>query len=131
MSTSNCCFWTSRRADTCSQLWWEEKRKNRAMQDANPRPLTSVEGRQDAFWAHFLAVENRRPPPPSTTSRYTVYINASGRIQPGSPEHYTTAYTVARVPLLQQSVYRLHALGRMVPRGLRSRRARVSHREPL
>jgi apolipoprotein N-acyltransferase len=61
--------------------------------------LTPVEGRQHALLALFRAVENRRPLLRSTTSGYTVYIDAAGRIQPGFPEHYTAGYAVARVPL--------------------------------
>ncbi|MCK5202179.1 MAG: apolipoprotein N-acyltransferase, partial [Spirochaetales bacterium] len=49
--------------------------------------------------ALFRAVENQRPLLRSTSSGYTVYIDATGRVHPGSPEPYTAGYTVARVPL--------------------------------
>ncbi|MCK5342399.1 MAG: hypothetical protein KAR20_03295, partial [Candidatus Heimdallarchaeota archaeon] len=57
------------------------------------------EGRQHGILALFRAVENQRPLLRSTSSGYTVYIDATGRIHPGSPEPYTAGYTVARVPL--------------------------------
>ncbi len=61
--------------------------------------LSPVEGRQHGLLALFRAVENHRPLLRATCSGYTVYIDAAGRIQPGSPEPYTEGYTVARVPL--------------------------------
>ena len=61
--------------------------------------LSPVEGRQHGILALFRAVENQRPLLRSTSSGYTVYIDATGRVHPGSPEPYTAGYTVARVPL--------------------------------
>ncbi len=61
--------------------------------------LSPVEGRQHGLLALFRAVENQRPLLRSTTSGYTVYIDATGRIQPGSPEPYTAGYIIAQVPL--------------------------------
>ena len=61
--------------------------------------LAPIEGRQHAIFALFRAVENQRPLLRSTCSGYTVAIEATGRIQPGSPEPYTAGYTVAQVPL--------------------------------
>jgi len=61
--------------------------------------LSPVEGRQHGILALFRAVENQRPLLRSTSSGYTVYIDAVGRIHPGSPEPYTAGYTVAHVPL--------------------------------
>lgn len=61
--------------------------------------LSPVEGRQHGILALFRAVENQRPLLRSTSSGYTVYIDATGRIHPGSPEPYTAGYTIARVPL--------------------------------
>jgi len=49
-------------------------------------------------------VENQRPLLRSTSSGYTVYIDAVGRIHPGSPEPYTAGYTVARVPLPEKQL---------------------------
>ena len=61
--------------------------------------LSPVEGRQHGLFSLFRAVENQRPVLRSTSSGYTVYIDAAGRIQPGAPEPYTEGYTIARVPL--------------------------------
>jgi apolipoprotein N-acyltransferase len=61
--------------------------------------LSPVEGRQHGLLALFRAVENQRPVLRSTSSGYTVYIDAAGRIHPGSPEPYTEGYTIANVPL--------------------------------
>lgn len=61
--------------------------------------LSPVEGRQHGILALFRSVENRRPVLRSTSSGYTVYIDASGQIQPGALEHYREGYLVARVPL--------------------------------
>jgi len=61
--------------------------------------LSPVEGRQHGILSLFRAVENQRPVLRSTSSGYTVYIDATGRIQPGSPQPYTEGYTIATVPL--------------------------------
>jgi apolipoprotein N-acyltransferase len=61
--------------------------------------LSPVEGRQHGILSLFRAVENQRPVLRSTSSGYTVYIDAAGRIQPGALEHYTEGYVIARVPL--------------------------------
>jgi apolipoprotein N-acyltransferase len=61
--------------------------------------LSPVEGRQHGLVSLFRAVENHRPVLRTTSSGYTVYIDAVGRIQPGSPEPYTAGHTVAHVPL--------------------------------
>ena len=61
--------------------------------------LSPVEGTQHGLLALFRAVENQRPVLRSTSSGYTVYIDAAGRIQPGSPEPYTAGHVVATVPL--------------------------------
>jgi apolipoprotein N-acyltransferase len=61
--------------------------------------LSPVEGTQHGLFALFRAVENQRPVLRSTSSGYTVYIDAAGRIQPGSPEPYTAGHAVAHVPL--------------------------------
>lgn len=61
--------------------------------------LSPVEGRQHGLFSLFRAVENQRPVLRTTSSGYTVYIDAVGRIQPGSPEPYTEGYVVAHVPL--------------------------------
>jgi len=61
--------------------------------------LSPVEGRQHGILSLFRSVENRRPVLRSTSSGYTVYIDASGQIQPGALEHYREGYLVARVPL--------------------------------
>jgi len=61
--------------------------------------LSPVEGRQHGLFSLFRAVENHRPVLRTTSSGYTVYIDAVGRIQPGSPEPYTEGYAVARIPL--------------------------------
>ncbi len=61
--------------------------------------LSPVEGRQHGILALFRAVENQRPVLRSTSSGYTVYISATGEIQPGAPEPYTEGYAIARVPL--------------------------------
>ncbi len=61
--------------------------------------LSPVEGRQHGLFSLFRAVENHRPVLRTTSSGYTVYIDAVGRIQPGSPEPYTEGYVVAHVPL--------------------------------
>lgn len=64
--------------------------------------LSPVEGRQHGILSLFRAVENQRPVLRATSSGYTVYIDATGRIQPGSPEPYTAGYTIANVPLPEQ-----------------------------
>ena len=61
--------------------------------------LSPVEGRQHGTLALFRAVENQRPVLRSTSSGYTVYISATGEIQPGAPEPYTEGYAIAEVPL--------------------------------
>jgi len=61
--------------------------------------LSPVEGRQHGILSLFRSVENQRPVLRSTSSGYTVYIDASGQIQPGALEHYSAGYVVARVPL--------------------------------
>ena len=61
--------------------------------------LSPVEGRQHGILSLFRAVENQRPVLRSTASGYTVYVDATGAIQPGAPEPYTEGYAVARVPL--------------------------------
>jgi apolipoprotein N-acyltransferase len=66
--------------------------------------LSPVEGRQHGILALFRAVENQRPLLRSTSSGYTVYIDATGRIHPGSPEPYTEGYTIARVPLPEKKL---------------------------
>jgi apolipoprotein N-acyltransferase len=66
--------------------------------------LSPVEGKQHGILALFRAVENHRPVLRSTSSGYTVYIDAVGRIQPGSPEPYTAGYTIARVPLPEKKL---------------------------
>jgi apolipoprotein N-acyltransferase len=61
--------------------------------------LSPVEGRQHGILALFRSVENQRPVLRSTSSGYTVYVDAAGQIQPGALEHYTEGTLVARVPL--------------------------------
>ncbi|MBN2553883.1 MAG: hypothetical protein JXB06_13985, partial [Spirochaetales bacterium] len=61
--------------------------------------LSPVEGRQHGLLSLFRAVENQRPVLRTTSSGYTVYIDAAGKIQPGAPEPYTEGYVIARVPL--------------------------------
>ncbi len=61
--------------------------------------LSPVEGRQHGILSLFRAVENQRPVLRATSSGYTVYIDATGKIQPGALEHYTEGYVIARVPL--------------------------------
>ena len=61
--------------------------------------LSPVEGRQHGLHALFRAVENQRPLLRTTSSGYTVYVDAAGQIQPGSPLPYTAGYLIARVPL--------------------------------
>ncbi|UCF98433.1 MAG: apolipoprotein N-acyltransferase, partial [Spirochaetaceae bacterium] len=61
--------------------------------------LSPVEGRQHGLFSLFRAVENQRPVLRSTSSGYTVYIDAAGQIQSGAPEPYTEGYAIARVPL--------------------------------
>ncbi len=59
--------------------------------------LNPVEGRQHGIFALFRAVENQRPFLRATESGYTVSIDATGRIEPGSPEQYTEGFVVAHV----------------------------------
>ncbi len=59
--------------------------------------LTSVEGRQHGIFALFRAVENRRPLLRATASGYTLAVDATGQIQPGSPEQYTSGTLIAKV----------------------------------
>jgi len=66
--------------------------------------LSPVEGRQHGILALFRAVENQRPLLRSTSSGYTVYIDATGRIHPGSPEPYKEGYTIAKVPLPEKKL---------------------------
>ena len=66
--------------------------------------LSPVEGRQHGILALFRAVENQRPLLRSTSSGFTVYIDATGRIHPGSPEPYTAGYTIAHVPLPEKKL---------------------------
>ncbi len=66
--------------------------------------LSPIEGRQHGILALFRSVENQRPLLRSTSSGYTVYIDATGRIHPGSPEPYTAGYTIARVPLPEKKL---------------------------
>jgi apolipoprotein N-acyltransferase len=61
--------------------------------------LSPVEGRQHGLFSLFRAVENQRPVLRTTSSGYTVYIDALGRIQPDSPEPYTEGHVVAHIPL--------------------------------
>jgi apolipoprotein N-acyltransferase len=61
--------------------------------------LSPVEGRQHGILSLFRAVENQRPVLRTTSSGYTVYIDAAGQIQPGAPEPYSEGYVIARVPL--------------------------------
>ena len=64
--------------------------------------LSPVEGRQHGLLSLFRAVENQRPVLRTTSSGYTVYIDALGMIQPGAPDPYTEGYVIARVPLPEQ-----------------------------
>ncbi len=66
--------------------------------------LTPVEGKQHGILALFRAVENQRPLLRTTASGYTVYIDATGRIQPGALEQYTPGYLVAQVPLPEKKL---------------------------
>jgi len=61
--------------------------------------LSPVEGRQHGILALFRAVENQRPVLRSTSSGFTVSIDATGRIQPGALQAYTAGYVVATVTL--------------------------------
>jgi apolipoprotein N-acyltransferase len=61
--------------------------------------LSPVEGRQHGILALFRAVENQRPVLRSTSSGFTVSIDATGRIQPGALPAYTAGYVVATVTL--------------------------------
>jgi len=60
--------------------------------------LSPVEGRQHGILSLFRSVENQRPVLRSTSSGYTVYIDATGQIQPGALEHYREGTLIARVP---------------------------------
>ena len=64
--------------------------------------LSPVEGRQHGILALFRTVENQRPLLRTTSSGYTVYVDATGRIQPGAPEPYTEGYAIARIPLIEK-----------------------------
>ncbi len=66
--------------------------------------LSPVEGKQHGILALFRAVENHRPLLRTTASGYTVYIDATGRIQPGALEQYTPGYLVAQVPLPEKKL---------------------------
>ena len=66
--------------------------------------------------ALFRAVENQRPVLRSTSSGYTVYIDAAGRIQPGAPEPYTEGYVIARVPLPERKLTLYTRWGDWFPR---------------
>ena len=66
--------------------------------------LSPVEGRQHGILSLFRSVENQRPVLRSTSSGYTVYIDATGQIQPGALEHYTEGTLIARVPLPEKRV---------------------------
>jgi apolipoprotein N-acyltransferase len=61
--------------------------------------LSPVEGRQHGILSLFRAVENQRPVLRTTSSGYTVYIDATGQIQPGALEPYSEGIVIARVPL--------------------------------
>jgi apolipoprotein N-acyltransferase len=61
--------------------------------------LSPVEGRQHGILSLFRAVENQRPVLRTTSSGYTVYIDATGQIQPGALAHYSAGHVIARVPL--------------------------------
>jgi apolipoprotein N-acyltransferase len=61
--------------------------------------LSPVEGRQHGILSLFRAVENQRPVLRSTSSGYTVYIDAAGQIQPGALAEYTEGFVAAQVPL--------------------------------
>jgi apolipoprotein N-acyltransferase len=78
--------------------------------------LSPVEGRQHGLIALFRAVENQRPVLRSTSSGYTVYIDAAGRIQPGAPEPYTEGYVIARVPLPERKLTLYTRWGDWFPR---------------
>ena len=78
--------------------------------------LSPVEGRQHGLFALFRAVENQRPVLRSTSSGYTVYIDAAGRIQPGSPEAYTAGHTIAHVPLPEKRLTLYTRWGDWFPR---------------
>jgi apolipoprotein N-acyltransferase len=78
--------------------------------------LSPVEGRQHGLIALFRAVENQRPVLRSTSSGFTVYIDAAGCIQPGSPEPYTTGHTIARVPLPEKRLTLYTRWGDWFPR---------------
>jgi apolipoprotein N-acyltransferase len=79
--------------------------------------LSPVEGRQHGLIALFRAVENHRPVLRSTSSGYTVYIDAVGRIHPGSPEPYTEGYALARIPLPEKRLTIYTRWGDWFPRG--------------
>jgi apolipoprotein N-acyltransferase len=66
--------------------------------------LSPVEGIQHGIFAIFRAVENRRPVLRCTASGYTVYADAAGWIQPGSPAPYTPGFLAARVPLPEKTL---------------------------
>jgi apolipoprotein N-acyltransferase len=66
--------------------------------------LSPVEGRQHGLLSLFRAVENQRPLLRTTSSGYTVYIDATGQIQPGAVEPYREGYVIASVPLPENSL---------------------------
>jgi apolipoprotein N-acyltransferase len=66
--------------------------------------LSPVEGRQHGIFSLFRAVENQRPILRSSSSGYTVYIDATGKIQPGSPDAYTEGWVVADVALPEKKL---------------------------
>jgi apolipoprotein N-acyltransferase len=66
--------------------------------------LSPVEGRQHGILSLFRSVENQRPVLRSTSSGYTVYIDAAGQIQPGALAHYTEGTLIARVPLPEKRI---------------------------
>ena len=61
--------------------------------------LSPVEGTQHAYLALFRAVENRRPILRATSSGYSIYADAAGRLQPGSPAPYTAGHFTVEVPV--------------------------------
>ena len=61
--------------------------------------LSPIEGRQHGILSLFRAVENQRPLVRSTSSGFTVSIDATGQIQPGALQAYTEGYVVATIAL--------------------------------
>ncbi len=82
------------------------------------RSLSPVEGVQHGINGLFRAVENRRPMVRATTSGYTVYADAAGRIRNDVDEFFVKGVFTAEIPNLNRPLTYYTRWGDWLPMAL-------------